>query len=67
MVLTGAGRAFCAGGDVKAMQARSGAFAGSGVDIREQYRGLFQRIARAIFGLEGEQNADGVVPAFESF
>ncbi len=52
VVLTGAGRHFSAGGDVKAMKAREGAFAGDGVAIRDGYRRNIHRIVRSIYGLE---------------
>ena len=51
-LITGAGRAFSAGGDLKAMAARSDLFAGSGAEIRERYRRIVHRIARALYGLE---------------
>jgi enoyl-CoA hydratase/carnithine racemase len=51
-ILTGAGSAFSAGGNLKAMREHSGAFAGTGVDIRERYRFGIHRIVRSLWGLE---------------
>jgi enoyl-CoA hydratase/carnithine racemase len=51
-ILTGAGPAFSAGGNVKAMRERSGAFAGAGVHIRERYRTGIHRIVRSVWGLD---------------
>jgi enoyl-CoA hydratase/carnithine racemase len=51
-ILTGDGRAFSAGGDVKAMKERTGAFAGSPAEIREAYRSNIHKIVKALWNLE---------------
>ena len=51
-ILTGAGPAFSAGGNVKAMRERAGVFAGAGVHIRERYRTGIHRIVRSLWGIE---------------
>lgn len=44
IVITGAGKHFCAGGDVKAMQTKSGMFAGESNELRERYKRGIQKI-----------------------
>jgi 2-(1,2-epoxy-1,2-dihydrophenyl)acetyl-CoA isomerase len=51
-ILTGAGKAFSAGGNVKAMQSRTGAFGGSPVNVRDGYRTNVHRIVSSLFNLE---------------
>ena len=51
-ILTGAGRAFSAGGNLKAMREKAGAFAGSAMAIREGYRRGIHRMVRAIWDIE---------------
>jgi len=48
VVLKGAGEHFCAGGDVKAMKAQSGMFAGEPNELRLRYQRGIQRIPKSI-------------------
>jgi len=51
-ILTGAGRAFSGGGNLKAMRERSGTFSGGGMRIRDGYRDAIHRMVRAIWTIE---------------
>ena len=51
-ILTGAGKGFSAGGNVKAMQARTGSFAGNPAEVREAYKNGVHMIVRALYGVE---------------
>src|SRR5690554_3341917 len=48
VILTGAGDAFHAGGDIKAMRARSGMFAGDPAELRSRYIRGIQAVPRRI-------------------
>lgn len=52
VVLTGAGSAFSAGGNVKDMVDRAGMFGGSPYELRDGYRQGIQRIPRALYHCE---------------
>jgi 2-(1,2-epoxy-1,2-dihydrophenyl)acetyl-CoA isomerase len=51
-ILTGAGKGFSAGGNVKAMRDRSGAFGGDPAAVRNGYKGNVHLIVNALFNLE---------------
>lgn len=48
VMLTGEGRSFCAGGDVKAMKNRSGMFAGESFELKRLYENGIQLIPKTI-------------------
>ena len=52
VILTGAGKAFSAGGNIFAMRDRTGLSAGQPADIRRNYRSGIQRIPRAFYYIE---------------
>ena len=48
IVLTGSGKSFCAGGDIKAMEEKSGMFEGQSNELRMRYMHGIQQIPRCI-------------------
>jgi enoyl-CoA hydratase/carnithine racemase len=52
VIVTGAGSAFCAGGNVKDFRDKRGLAAGDGMAIRENYRNGIQRIPLAFYRLD---------------
>lgn len=52
IIVTGEGKHFCAGGDVKAMQQRSGMFAGESDELRKRYMYGIQQIPLTMESIE---------------
>ena len=52
VILTGAGSAFSAGGNIKAMQQREGPFGGPAAHIADGYRRGIHQIVKSLWGLE---------------
>ena len=52
IVITGAGKNFCAGGDIKAMKGKTGMFAGESNQLREAYQSGIQQIPMTISQLK---------------
>ena len=51
-ILTGAGKGFSAGGNVKAMRDRIGSFAGNPAEVRDNYTNGVHMIVKALYNLE---------------
>ena len=51
-ILTGAGRAFSSGGNIKHMRDKVGIFAGDAITVRNGYRNGIQRVAKAVWSVE---------------
>ena len=52
IIITGAGKNFCAGGDIKAMKGKTGMFAGEANELRESYQSGIQQIPATISQLK---------------
>lgn len=52
VILTGAGDAFSAGGNIKHMRDKKGSFGGDAIAVRDGYRRAIQRFALALYNLE---------------
>jgi 2-(1,2-epoxy-1,2-dihydrophenyl)acetyl-CoA isomerase len=52
IIITGAGKNFCAGGDIKAMRGKTGMFAGESNELRESYQSGIQQIPLTISQLK---------------
>ncbi|PHR62110.1 MAG: enoyl-CoA hydratase [Robiginitomaculum sp.] len=52
IILTGNGKSFCSGGNVKDMRGRTGIFAGTPYELRNSYRTGIQTIPLALYNLE---------------
>lgn len=51
-ILTGAGKAFSSGGNLKHMRDKEGIFGGDAIAVRNSYRAGIQRVAKAVWAVE---------------
>ncbi|WP_343079143.1 crotonase/enoyl-CoA hydratase family protein [Ostreiculturibacter nitratireducens] len=52
VIITGVGKAFSSGGNLKHMAERSGLFAGDALEVRDGYKAGIQRVPKALWNLE---------------